>query len=178
VIEIGSADDWQDHPDCPHRVVFGQDRVVQCRDGDEVTVSTSCIQFGHGSIDSAAVAEIADNRAVIDQAKGMLILLYGVDDESAFGMVRRRSQSTNVKLRALAGQLVSDYRALSNGEALPPRWVYEKTLMIIHERIARDRSDSPVASLVHREPDRPPESPHWQARKRFGSSSPGNRQAG
>ena len=115
-----------------------------------MTVSTSCIQFSDGSIDSAAVAEIADNRAVIDQAKGMLILLYGVDDESAFDMLRRRSQSTNVKLRALAGQLVSDYRALSDGEALPPRWVYEKTLMIIHERIARDRSDSPVASLVHR----------------------------
>jgi hypothetical protein len=30
---------------------------------------------------SAAVAEIADHRAVIDQAKGVLILLYGVDDE-------------------------------------------------------------------------------------------------
>ncbi len=41
-----------------------------------MTVSTSCIQFSDGSIDSAAVAEIADNRAVIDQAKGMLILLY------------------------------------------------------------------------------------------------------
>ena len=56
--------------------------------------------------------------------------------------------------------------------------VYDTTLMTVHERIARDRSDSPVASLVHREPDRPPESPHWQAPKRFGSSSPGNRQAG
>ena len=119
-----------------------------------MTVSTSCIQFSDGSIDSAAVAEIADNRAVIDQAKGMLILLYGVDDESAPDMLRRRSQSTNVKLRVLAGQLVSDYRALSNGEALPPRWAYEKTLMIVHQRIARDRSHSPVASLVHREPDR------------------------
>ncbi len=95
--------------------------------------------------------KLQTDRAVIDQAKGMLILLYGVDDESAFDMLRRRSQSTNVKLRAPAGQLVSDYRALSNGEALPPRWVYEKTLMIIHERIARDRSDSLVASLVHRE---------------------------
>ena len=143
-----------------------------------MTVSTSCIQFSDGSIDSAAVAEIADNRAVIDQAKGMLILLYGVDDESAFDMLRRRSQSTNVKLRALAGQLVSDYRALSNGEALPPRWVYEKTLMTIHERITRDRSDSPDASDASATRRRPPESPHWQAPKRFGTSSPGNRQAG
>jgi hypothetical protein len=73
---------------------------------------------------------------VIEQAKGMLVLLYGVDDESAFDMLRRRSQNTNIKLRALAEQLVSDYRALSNGEALPPRSVYATTLMTVHERIS------------------------------------------
>ena len=89
---------------------------------------------------TAAVAEIAENRAVIDQAKGMLILLYGYDDESAFGMLRRLSQNTNIKLRALAQQLVSDYRALSNGEALPSHSVYDKTLMTVHERITGDRS--------------------------------------
>ena len=71
------------------------------------------------------VAEIA-NRAVIDQAKGMLILVYGVDEEGAFEMLRRRSQSTNTKLRTLAGQLVSDYRSLCNREALPSRSVYDK----------------------------------------------------
>jgi hypothetical protein len=64
---------------------------------------------------SAAVAEIAENRAVIDQAKGMLILLYGVDDDTAFDTLRWHSQNTNIKLRALAEQLVSNYRALSNG---------------------------------------------------------------
>ena len=64
---------------------------------------------------SAAVAEIAENTAVIDQAKGMLILLYGVDDQTAFDTLRRHSQNTNIKLRALAEQLVSNYRALSNG---------------------------------------------------------------
>ena len=65
---------------------------------------------------SAAVAEIAENTAVIDQAKGMLISLYGVDDETAFDTLRRHSQNTNIKLRALAEQLVSNYRALSNGD--------------------------------------------------------------
>ena len=30
------------------------------------------------------VAEIANNRAVIDQAKGMLILVYGVEEDGAF----------------------------------------------------------------------------------------------
>ena len=63
---------------------------------------------------SAAVAEIAENRAVIDQAKGMLILLYGVDDQTAFDTLRWHSQNTNIKLRALAEQLVSNYRALSS----------------------------------------------------------------
>ena len=86
------------------------------------------------------VAEIANNRAVIDQAKGMLILVYGVDEEGAFEMLRRRSQSTNTKLRTLAAQLVADYRSLCNGEALPSRAVYDKALMSVHERIAGDES--------------------------------------
>ena len=76
---------------------------------------------------SAAVAEIAENRAVIDQAKGMLILLYGVDDQTAFDTLRRHSQNTNIELRALAEQLVSNYRALSNREAHSrPAWCTAK----------------------------------------------------
>ena len=86
---------------------------------------------------SAAVAEIAEQRAVIDQAKGMLTLLYGVDDEAAFDMLRARSQNTNITVRTLAEQLVADYRALVNEEAL-----YE-ALMSVHERIvATDRTSA------------------------------------
>jgi septum formation inhibitor-activating ATPase MinD len=88
----------------------------------------------------AAIAEIAEHRAVIDHAIGMLILLYGMDDETAFDMLRVRSQDTNIKLRTLAKQLVADFRALSNGEALPPRSMYDKMLMTVHERITQDRS--------------------------------------
>ena len=68
---------------------------------------------------AAAIAEIAENRAMIDQAKGMLFLLYGVDDQIAFDTLRRHSQNTNIKLRALAEQLVSNYRALSSGDGNP-----------------------------------------------------------
>ena len=92
------------------------------------------------SLITAAVTEIANNRAVIDQAKGMLILVYGVDEDGAFEMLRWRSQCTNTKLRTLAGQLVADYRALRNGEALPSRAVYDMALMSVHERIAGDES--------------------------------------
>jgi AmiR/NasT family two-component response regulator len=71
---------------------------------------------------AAAVAEISERRAVIDQAIGMLILLYGVDNVTAFDMLRVRSQNTNINLRALAEQLVFDIASLSNGEAPRPVW--------------------------------------------------------
>ena len=83
---------------------------------------------------SAAVADIADNRAVIEQAKGMLELLYGVDDATAFELLRWRSQEANTKLRRLAEQLVEDFRALS-GEELPRRVVYDKLLMSVQQRV-------------------------------------------
>ena len=90
---------------------------------------------------TAAVAEIAENRAAINQAKGMLMMVYGIDDESAFELLKWRSQQTNVKLRALAEQVVADFRALGGGDAMPPRSVYDNVLLTAHDRI-----DSDVAS--------------------------------
>ena len=46
-----------------------------------------------------AIAEIAENRAAIEQAKGMLMVVYGIDAEAAFDLLRWRSQEANVKLR-------------------------------------------------------------------------------
>jgi hypothetical protein len=58
VIEMGWAGGRLAGPSrCPHRVVFGQGRVVHCRDGGEVTVSTSCVQFSDGSIDIGGLIE-------------------------------------------------------------------------------------------------------------------------
>jgi hypothetical protein len=66
---------------------------------------------------SAAVAVIAEARAGIEQAKGMLMLVYGMDDSSAFELLRWRSQETNVKLRLLAAQVAADF--LPSAEAPP-----------------------------------------------------------
>ena len=58
MIEMGWAGGRLAGPSrCPHRVVFGQGRVVHCRDGGEVTVSTSCVQFSDGSIDIGGLIE-------------------------------------------------------------------------------------------------------------------------
>jgi len=48
------GDDCQNHPDTPYRVIVGHDRGVPCRDGDELIVSTSCIQFTDGAASTAA----------------------------------------------------------------------------------------------------------------------------
>ncbi|GAA5072168.1 ANTAR domain-containing protein [Nocardia iowensis] len=59
-----------------------------------------------------ASPELLAARAVIEQAKGALMLVYGVDAEQAFSMLRRRSQATNTKLRALAAQLIAELPSL------------------------------------------------------------------
>lgn len=81
------------------------------------------------------VAEVAAHRAVIDQAKGMLSLVYGIDADSAFALLRWRSQTANVKLRALAAQLLVDFRSVSSDPALPPRSTFDRLLLTGHERV-------------------------------------------
>ena len=54
------------------------------------------------------VAEIETHRAVINQAMGMLMLVYGVSADRAFDVLTWRSSETNEKLRKLAARLVSD----------------------------------------------------------------------
>ena len=63
---------------------------------------------------STAVAEASASRAVIEQAKGGLMLAYGLDAERAFAMLRWWSSSRNVKVRDLAGRLV---RIIQSGGA-------------------------------------------------------------
>jgi len=61
---------------------------------------------------SAALAEIAVHRAVIDQVKGMLMLIYRIDADQAFEILRWRSQETNVRLRRYVEQVGTELRAL------------------------------------------------------------------
>jgi hypothetical protein len=82
-----------------------------------------------------AVVEIAQNRAVIEQAKGMLMMVYGINDDLAFQLLRWRSQETNTKLRTLAHRLVDEFVALSEKGGLPSRRAYDATVMTVHLRV-------------------------------------------
>ena len=55
---------------------------------------------------------IVDHRAIIEQAKGMLMAVYDVSAEAAFSVLKWRSQELNVKLHDLAAKVVADMPSL------------------------------------------------------------------
>ena len=83
-----------------------------------------------------AVTAISERRAVIEQAKGMLMLAFGIDADAAFDVLRQQSQHHNVKLRAFAEQLTKDLPAMTT--VMPPDRLLTiiKALQGVHERIA------------------------------------------
>lgn len=127
------------HGDIHHVVVVGDqlhddEGVVIGTHGFYVDVTPS-IQEAHDEIVTEAVAEIAEARGGIEQTKGMLMLVYRITAESAFELLKWRSQETNTKLRALAEQIAEDFLELTYDEELPDRAVYDKLLLTAHLRV-------------------------------------------
>ncbi|MEE2033074.1 PAS and ANTAR domain-containing protein [Rhodococcus chondri] len=85
------------------------------------------------SVDEAVNA-LAETRAVIEQAKGALMVVYSISSQHAFEILAWRSQETNVKLRVLAEQLVAE---ISTGAGIPTtdRIAFDHILMTLHERV-------------------------------------------
>jgi hypothetical protein len=96
---------------------------------------------------TAAVTRITQARAGIEQAKGMLMLVYGMEDSAAFELLKWRSQETNVKLRLLAEQVAADFCALSGDGTLPPRTAFDKLLLTAHLRINRGSESGDTTAL-------------------------------
>jgi hypothetical protein len=65
----------------------------------------------------------------------MLMLIYRLDAEAAFELLRWRSQESNVKLRTLAERLLADYAALVYEESLPSRVTFDHLLLTAHQRV-------------------------------------------
>jgi PAS domain S-box-containing protein len=84
---------------------------------------------------TAAVTRITERRSGIEQTKGMLMLVYGIDEPTAFNLLKWRSQQANVKLRPRAQLVANDFLELSGGETLPPRSAYDNALLTAHLRI-------------------------------------------
>ena len=82
----------------------------------------------------AALPEVFENRAAIEQAKGVLMYVYRVSADQAFRVLQWRSQETNVKLRALAKQLLADIGTLE-APSSAVQGQFDHVLLTVHERI-------------------------------------------
>ncbi|OIN78959.1 PAS and ANTAR domain-containing protein [Mycobacterium malmoense] len=123
-----------------HHIIVVGDRLVDDRGevvgthGFYIDVSPLPEQAREDLV-SAKLAEISENRAGIEQTKGMLMLIYGINDDAAFNLLRWLSQETNVKLRLLAEQISEDFRG--GGSALNSQSEFDHLLLTAHQRIRR-----------------------------------------
>lgn len=58
-----------------------------------------------------SIQRALDTRAPIEQAKGMLMAIRGIDADRAFDLLRKQSQATNVRLHTVATTLVQQLSA-------------------------------------------------------------------
>jgi hypothetical protein len=126
-----------------HRIVDTHGTVHQVVVvGDQLTDNEGAVMGTHGyyvditptsdrareELITARVAEITEHRAVIEQAKGMLMLVYGLDEDAAFDLLRWRSQSSNVKLRRLAEIVIETFRN-ARDDAITSRSAFDHALL-------------------------------------------------
>ncbi|WP_067822512.1 ANTAR domain-containing response regulator [Actinomadura kijaniata] len=69
---------------------------------------SNSLQYGQVHRTAVQLQEAVESRAVVDQAKGILMHALGCDADQAFAEMRRISQTRHVKLTALAQRIVSD----------------------------------------------------------------------
>ena len=74
------------------------------------TIAAMCAVVLARSIQDEQLATALESRTVIGQALGMVMERYGLDEDSAFNVLRRIASQDNLKLRDLAAQIVADRR--------------------------------------------------------------------
>ncbi|MBC2644524.1 MULTISPECIES: PAS and ANTAR domain-containing protein [unclassified Rhodococcus (in: high G+C Gram-positive bacteria)] len=123
-----------------HQVVVVGDRL--CNDtgavigttGFYIDLTDSYRDEVKESVDEA-VAELEQSRVVIEQAKGALMLVYGIPADRAFDVLVWRSQETNTRLRLLAEVLIAGFGQCEPGATL--RTQFDHLLLTAHERAGR-----------------------------------------
>lgn len=96
---------------------------VEDRTLAEEVASWIALAIGHADSAAQTSEELAHlktamkSRAVIEQAKGILVERFKITEDMAFTMLARASQTTNIKLREVASELVTT--GLLRGAAEP-----------------------------------------------------------
>ena len=76
-------------------------------------------------------------RALIEQTKGMLMFVYGIDADAAFEILRKQSQQHNVKLRLITEQMLKDLVELSQSKGPARRLAVDGVMLTAHQRITQ-----------------------------------------
>jgi hypothetical protein len=122
-----------------HDVLVVADRMFDDRgdvigsSGYYVDLTASLHEARQEALDEQ-LPSLFESRAVIEQAKGALMVIYRISADQAFRVLQWRSQETNMKLRALAAQLVTEIGELP---AAPSsiQSQFDHLLLTIHARI-------------------------------------------
>jgi len=129
-----------------HRIVDTRCRIhpvvvigERLRDGDGTVIGSQGLYVDLSDVDDGhvvedAIADFTEHRAVIEQAKGVLMMTYAISAERAFDILVWRSQVTNTKLRKLASQIVDDFTV----ELQVPAGIRERAdhlLLTAHQRV-------------------------------------------
>jgi PAS domain S-box-containing protein len=116
-------------------------------------VDITPIQRSREDTITARLGEITDKRAPIEQVKGMLMLVYDLDDDAAIDLLKWLSQESNVKLRVLAERISTTLRATARG-AIVGRTIFDHALITAHrfsdcdETIRADSRSTSQATLA------------------------------
>jgi PAS domain S-box-containing protein len=102
---------------------------------------TAVEQFREDMV-TAKVGEVTEHRAAIERAKGMVMLIYDLEADAAFELLKWLSQEKNIKLRLLAERLCTDLRGAAAEGGIRSKQVFDHALMAAHENIA-NRVGSP-----------------------------------
>jgi hypothetical protein len=132
-----------------HRVLVVGDRLHD-EHGDVIGtqgfyVDVSPVERAYQGRITADLAEMVERRASIERAKGMLMLLYGFDEEAAFNVLRSLSQESNVKLRHVAELLATDLVTHARHDAFP-RAPYDRLLVHAGRRARATPQSSPTST--------------------------------
>jgi hypothetical protein len=127
-----------------HRVVavgggaMSPDGALVAMEGYLIDLTPDVRRETHTAAD-IAVAAATEHRSAIEQAKGVLMGVFAIDEDSAFSMLRWFSQQHNVKVSLLATRLVSE---VTTGEAADA-----ETRSRV-DRLLHDLSTQPDASVI------------------------------
>jgi hypothetical protein len=91
----------------------------------------------------AAIADFTEHRSQIEQAKGILMAVYGIPAQHAFDVLVWRSQETNTKLRRLVQQVITDF-TVQLGMPASIRETADHLLLTAHTRV-----DQPLTESAH-----------------------------